>query len=97
MRLFRLKYWDSEHPFELYWINIDAIIYIHTYQAANLDDDWEYNLVIGIAANVKVYHYIHQLNRDSDMGNIIKECNASANSSYKPDLLMYDKILERML
>ena len=81
MKLFRLKYWDTEHPAELYWINVDAINYIHTYQTANLDGDWEYNLVIDVGASVKVYSYIHQLNRDKDMNKLIEACNSSVDSS----------------
>ncbi len=91
MKLFRLKYWDSERPNELYFINIDAIVSIHSYTEHN-----RYCLEIGVGAKVLGHDYANQLNRDSDMGQLIDACNASANSSNNTDPLIYDKILERM-
>ena len=94
MKLFRLKYWDSEHPNELYFINIDTIVSIHSYTHHN-----RYFLEIGVGVKVLGHDYAHQLNRDSDMGDLIKECNASANSGNDTNQLIsniYDRILERM-
>lgn len=91
MKLFRLKYWDSEHPDELYFINIDAIISIHSYTHHN-----RYVLEIGVGMKVLGHDYAHELNRDNDMGQLIDACNA-LNSPNNPDPLdIYGTLLERM-
>jgi len=75
MKLFRLKYWDSERPNELYFINIEAIVSIHSYTHHN-----RYFLEIGVWAKVLGHDYANQLNRDSDMDQLIRACNDLANS-----------------
>jgi len=71
MKLFRLKYWDTEPSDELQFINIDAItcIDIYTYNK-------EYFLKIGLGDTSLTYEYIHQLNRDKDINALVEACNA---------------------
>ena len=84
MQLFRLKYWDSElaaDDFRLCHINIDAITSIDVFMlsADFYRESDEYILHIGFYGNKKTISYKHQLNRDNDMGELVKACNASAN------------------
>lgn len=68
MKLFRLKYWESEHIPQLCSINTSAITVVHTYNRDNV-----YFLEINFDDKSFHYDYAAELNRDNDMRLLMDE------------------------